>query len=854
MKQILIATLSLCAAMMAQAVDQTMLRGDPSGTSSFISGTNWNDGLPPSAGKTYLINQTFRTPENSIDYVFAGDKLTMQSTLAWKSVGAITISNLVVNGGVLQQWRGGAGRLYGNITVNAGKTFVIGASGSSERTFEIYSSVSGDGNIEIQMYMTDAFLKQTTFLADNSGFTGQIRLRGQGKFGICSEEALGAAPATFINNELDFGGSTLIITNSLTLDDPNRGLYLNTLTSGNNVPGGVFEVKNLATATVACVISGAGPLTKRGDGTLVLATNDTYTGITTVEAGTLRLDPDGSMASPTLVVGGATAAVSGEGTLGDVTLVDGGRLMAEKEGWDLGDLNVSNTTEATFAIDLADADPATTLIRLSGTLSKQPLQVFQFVVNTNNTTSVPYKVLSAPNLSDFGDYDFCVNPPWIGQLSRADDGMGGAVLLFTPTSPEKIITKVEAEDAGDSAFTLGEKWSDGMIPSVDKTYLYNNGNTFRTPENGSLTFGGGRLIIDKSATLALKGLGTPTITNLVMMNDSFFGMWEGAGSRMAGDVLMYPLRDSGRTYAMRISSSNMGRDMDLYSTLYGYGDLLLQPRGDSNYDGTIYSLLGDNTNYFGKIMVDGNSNSVLRVTSETGIGGVPPVFRSNHLTFNGGGISVTNDVTLDDLNRGITLQAYGGTSGTGSNAGAFTNGTPAELRRYEGGCSFRPESEVVTLTVNCPITGPGTLIKDGMGAMIIGGDNSYTGLTQIIAGKLEPISANAFGTGPVLLKPEGRLLRSYPGPNLPNGVELGGSITFESGSAVRVEIEAGESATGNFSLALFLLAEGDSVDPEDVPVEHDLGNYRAVVSTSMVGSRELVSVALVYQGTIILVN
>ncbi|MDD2600790.1 MAG: autotransporter-associated beta strand repeat-containing protein [Kiritimatiellae bacterium] len=679
-------------------------------------------------------------------------------------------------------------------------------------------------------------------------------MRGAGKFGICAEEALGASPAAFTYNKLDFGGSTLIITNSLALDDPNRGLHLNTLTTGLNAPGGVFEVNNPATATVACVISGAGPLTKRGSGTLVLATNNTYTGITKVEAGTLRLDPDGSMASPTLIIAGAAAAVAGEGALGDVILVNGGCLLVEKGGWDLGALSVSNTTEVTFAVDLADADPGTTLIRLSGTLSKQPLQVFQFVINTNNTSTVPYKLLSASNLSEFPDYDFCVNPPWIGQLSRADDGMGGEVLLFTPTPPEKIITKVEIDANNISGFTLGAKWSDGMVPTVDKTYLYNNANTLRTPQVGSLTFGGGRLIVDKSSTVALKGLGTPTITNLVVMNDTYLGMWENSGSRLAGNILMYPLRDAGKFYALRVTSSNMGRSLDLYSTLLGYGDLFLQAQGDPNFAGTIYSLLGNNSDYFGKIRVDGNSNCVLRITSEAGIGGALPIFRSGHLTFNGGGLSVTNDVVLSDLNRGITLLATGGTSSTGSNPGAFPSGTPAELRRYAGGCSFRPESEGVRLTVNCPITGPGALIKDGMGTLVLGGDNSYTGLTQIIAGKLKPISANALGTGPVLLKPEGRLLRSYPEPMLANGVELGGPITFESGSAIRVELEAGATATGNFSLNLFLLAEGDSIAPEDVPIEHDLNNYRAVVSTSMVGPRALVSVTLVYQGTTLIVR
>jgi len=854
MKKVLIWSVCVSAVMMVQAAEHSMTNSDAYGDCSFIYGKNWDDGQAPTAGNTYRSAKLLRTPEDSVDYVFAGDQLTMDtgSTFAWKSQGILTVSNLVFNGGTLSHWMSGAGRLFGDITVNAGKLWRISASEPNARWFDIYAPISGDGNIEIQLYQTIT-LKQVNLLGDNSGFTGQIQLRGQGKFGICAEEALGSEPATFTYNNLDFGGTTLIITNSLTLDDPNRGLNLNTLTSGENAPGGVFEVDNLATATVACVISGAGPLTKRGDGTLVLATNDTYTGVTTVEEGMLRLDPEGSLASPALVVAGATSVVSGEGTLGDVTLVDGGLMAVEKGGWDLGDLIVSNTTEATFSIDLAEANPATTLIRMSGTLSKQPLQVFQFVVNTNNTTAVPYKVLSAPNLSDFADYDFCVNPPWIGQLSRADDGLGGEVLLFTPTPPEKIITKVQSDDANYSAFTLGEKWSDGMVPSVDKSYLYNNGYTFRTPQTGSLTFGGGRLIIDKSATLALKGAGTPTVTNFVMMNDSYLGMWDGAGSRMAGDILLYPLLESGKKYSMRVSSANMGRDLDLYSTLSGYGDLILTAVGDSTYDSTSYRLFGDNTNYFGKIWVEGNTNTFICVTSEDNIGGVPPVFLDNQLTFNGGGLYVTNSVILDDATRGITLLANGGTSSTGSGGGSFTNGTPVELRRYEGGCRLHSYG-ADTLTVNCPITGPGTLIKNGTGALVLGGENSYTGLTEIIAGNLEPVSANALGTGPVLLRPEGRLLRRYPGATMPNGVELGGPITFESGSAVLIELEDGQELAGNFTVPLFLLADGESVDPLDVPIEHDFTNYSAVVSTSVVESRMLVSVTLTYEGTILLLQ
>ena len=52
---------------------------------------------------------------------------------------------------------------------------------------------------------------------------------------------------------------------------PTRGITLNnTLNAGSQIyPGGGFEVTGANTATVACVIAGAGPFTKRGTGTLV---------------------------------------------------------------------------------------------------------------------------------------------------------------------------------------------------------------------------------------------------------------------------------------------------------------------------------------------------------------------------------------------------------------------------------------------------------------------------------------------------------------------------------------------------------------------------------------------------------
>ena len=69
------------------------------------------------------------------------------------------------------------------------------------------------------------------------------------------------------------------------------------------------------------LISGSGTLAKRGTGTLKLQGHNTFTGGTTVEAGTLSIN---GVIGTVRVMGGT---LGGNGTVGDVTVGAGQRLL-----------------------------------------------------------------------------------------------------------------------------------------------------------------------------------------------------------------------------------------------------------------------------------------------------------------------------------------------------------------------------------------------------------------------------------------------------------------------------------------------------------------------------------------------
>lgn len=85
------------------------------------------------------------------------------------------------------------------------------------------------------------------------------------------------------------------------------------------------------------------------------------------------------------------------------------------------------------------------------------------------------------------------------------------------------------------------------------------------------------------------------------------------------------------------------------------------------------------------------------------------------------------------------------------------------------------------------ITGSGKLVKQGTGALKLGGKNAWTGGTQVEAGSIEALSTTAFGTGDVYVARGGTVISNATGT-----LVVGGKFTQLTGAALELRLGAAQ--------------------------------------------------------------
>jgi len=293
--------------------------------------------------------------------VTLGDASTGNSAVALYSDGArlsYTLGALVSNNGTGTVTIGSRSTVTGTGDNNNFNNIVLQRdliidSNAADRTD--YRSISGTGNITIMGSGRTIFSNTVnTFVGDITVATGAATFF---QSGVATAGNQNYIPDTS-SVTVQAGSRWAVSSGGETINALKGGGLVNvnsinaTLTVGGADGSGEFSgVLANATQTLA--------LTKIGAGTQILSGLNTYSGATTVSAGTLTVN--GSISASTTTVNGATAMLAGTGTTGAVTLTS-------------GTLTAGNGGIGTLSTGALNLNGGTALFELSG-LSSDRLNV-----------------------------------------------------------------------------------------------------------------------------------------------------------------------------------------------------------------------------------------------------------------------------------------------------------------------------------------------------------------------------------------------------------------------------------------------------------------------------------------------
>ena len=516
--------------------------------------------------------------------------------------------------------------------------------------------------------------------------------------------------------------------------------------------------------TYASVISGNGTVTKLGDQLLIFTGNNTYTGLTTISAGTLQIGNGGTTGSITedildnaalafdrsdnityagVISGNGTLTQLGAGTLtltGNNTYTGGTTISAGVlqigNGGTTGSVTGPIIDDAALVFDRSDnvtfADP------ISGNGSVTKLGAATLILTgdnsytggtiiSNGTLQIGDGGTSGSLVGDIVDHGSLV-------FNRSDDltfdgaisGNGSMTQLGTGT-----LTLT-----GDNAYSGGTTISSGTlqigdggtIGSVAGDILDNAALAFDRSDNiiyANVISGGGSMAQLGSGTLTLTGNSTYTGGTIISSGTLQIGNGGTTGS-IAGDILddaaLIFNRSDNITYAGIVSGGGSLAQL-------GAGTLTLT--GNNTYTGgtTISSGTlqigngGTTGSISGEILDDAalvfdRSDNVTFADPISGTGSVTKLGAATLILT--GDNSYTGGTTISE---GTLQIGNGGTSG--SITGAILDNASLVFNRSDN------------LTYDGAISGNGSMIQLGTGTLTLTGDNAYSSGTTISSGTLQ---------------------------------------------------------------------------------------------------------------------
>jgi fibronectin-binding autotransporter adhesin len=244
----------------------------------------------------------------------SGNDIGGSASLTKSGISAVTMSGgfnsytgiTTVNGGTLSVGTlanggsasdiGAAANSAGNLLFNGGTLQYLGGTASSDHLFTLTTAggaidASGSGPLNLNnaglVGYSGTGARVLTLTGTNAG-TLAASIADNGGATSLAKNGAGTWVLTGTNTE---SGGTTIANGELQIG---AGGASGSIGSGSINDNGVLDFNRTGTLTVSGAISGGGTVTNDGSGTVILANNNSYTGGTTVNAGTLQVGNGGS--------------------------------------------------------------------------------------------------------------------------------------------------------------------------------------------------------------------------------------------------------------------------------------------------------------------------------------------------------------------------------------------------------------------------------------------------------------------------------------------------------------------------------------------------------------------------------
>jgi len=692
------------------------------GTNTFASGT------VTLAGGTLDLNNNNALGSAAVVLTITGGNLDATN-------GAFT--NAFANA---QNWNGdftvtGTNNLNlgtGAVTLGASRTVTVSAN-----TLTVGGAIGGSGfgltkNGTGNLILTgaDTYTGGTTinagmlsFNGANTFTAGTVTISG-GTLNFNNANALGSAAVILTFNGGNIDATNGAVTNAFANAQNWNSDFTFTGTNSLNLGTGAVTMNasrivtvSANTLTVGGAISGTGfGLTKNGAGTLDLTGAESYTGGTTVNAGTLEFNGTNTFASGTVTLAGGTLDLNNNNALGSsavVLTITGGNLdatngaftnaFANAQNWN-GNFTVTGTNNlnlGTGAVTLGasrtvtvSANTLTVGGAISGTgfsLTKNgtgTLSLTSATSNYNGVTTINAGILSVSTLAAGGSVSS------IGNSTNAAANLiiNGGTLQYLGSGA-----------ATDRLFTIG---SSGATIDSSGTGALTMNNT------GSIAYTGTNI----SPTLTLTGTntGANTLAGIIANNGT------GVTSVVKNGAGNWTLTGA-NTYTGGTTINNGLLEVTGNNSLGAAGSPVTVASGatlqlDNNFDIT------------GAGATSGSSNGSLLTISGAGVGGNGALINGNGTAEWQGNIALGADATIGSGSTG------GGCITIGNNGSSFTSNVSlgAHNLTLVGGPS-------TTTQVNANITGTGnvTVNTDATSTVLYEMDgNGYTGTTFVNNGTL----------------------------------------------------------------------------------------------------------------------